>query len=239
MKVPVLDNAGAFRKHISIEKAPDRPSAEPFENLRLLLKSISLRRSRTALPNMSFTTELNRLQFTTIEREQYVTLELTLKRLLSFALKCHDNSSSRIRVMEALLRLRMFCNNGLEESHYGSFLTEHSRPDEILSLLQQSEEAKCADCSCDVLTINGPEDSDTGYLTRCFRVLCHECSLTYQQAFRQANTSTCTLCEKDHGIASLNIDGQSVSTSNTLSRYPSKVAALVRDVEKHYLIGKW
>ena len=235
-----MRDASAFRKHISIEQAPDRPSAEPFENLRLLLRSISLRRNRAVLPNMmNFVIEPAPLQFTTIEREQYVTLELTLKRLLSFAFKSQGNKSSRMKVMEALLRLRMFCNNGLEESHYDSFFTNHSKPDEILSLLQQSEEAMCAFCSCDVLTINGPEDSDSGYLTRCFRVLCHGCSLKYQQTFGQANTSTCRLCEKDHGIAGLTIDDPSVATSNTLSRYPSKVEALVRDIENHYLSGKW
>ncbi|KAK3997923.1 SNF2 family N-terminal domain-containing protein [Cladorrhinum sp. PSN332] len=241
LSVPVLDNPATFRKHIFAEQAPGEPQGESYPNLRRLLGAICLRRNMTALSNMTYKTQSYRLDFTSSERQQYVSLELSLGRLMSIAMKQYGNNESEshhITVMEAFLRLRMFCNNGLEESLNAGALAHGSRPDEILSLLQQSGENMCAICSCDIQSINGPEDSDSGYLTRCFQLICHECSLSYQAKFRQSSSLTCKLCNKDHGIDGLIITEPSPAPIDNLSEYPSKVAALVRDVDAHYLSGK-
>ncbi|KAK4220735.1 SNF2 family N-terminal domain-containing protein [Podospora fimiseda] len=250
--VPVLDNPATFRKHIFSEQASTESTAQAkdsYPNLRQLLGAICLRRNMTALPNMTYKTTNNFLEFTSSEREQYVSLGLTLERLMDIAIKQQisknntktaGSAAHHIKVMEAFLRLRMFCNNGMEESVNAGVLSQTGQPDEILSLLQQSGENKCAQCTCDVLSINGPEDSDSGYLTRCFRLLCHDCSVKYKAAFRQTSRLTCTLCEKDHGIDRQVVidDHSSPAPSGEMAEYPTKIAALVRDVEANYLAGK-
>lgn len=86
-------------------------------------------------------------------------------------------------VMEALLRLRLFCNNGQAEadgSSKFSVLQPSARPGEALSFLQQSGEALCAFCSVDILSIDSSPDSDSGSLTPCSRLVCDECIQQYR-----------------------------------------------------------
>ncbi|KAK4166949.1 SNF2 family N-terminal domain-containing protein [Cladorrhinum sp. PSN259] len=237
LAVPVLDNTAIFSKHISGNSESRKKSREPFKNLRLLLGSICLRRTMGALPSMGFTVLNHVLEFTRAEREQYVSLELCFERLISLAIN-KQGDIGKLKVMEVLLRLRMFCNNGFEGPLQGGVPTQRLKPDEVFSVLQQSGEAICASCSCDVQSVNGLEDSENGYLTRCFRVFCHECSLGYQEAFRQRNTPTCSLCQRDHGVEGFvgNDSDELVLRSPPLCS--TKVEALVSDVQAYYLKGK-
>lgn len=233
-----MDNSATFRKHISRMGLYKSSAKEQFDNLRLLLGSICLRRNKSVLLNPGFMNEDCRISFTLHERQQYEMLELSFKRAMAFATKGTANRLNHNRVMEALLRLRIFCNNGLEGSSTNSVLGSDSQSDEILSMLQQSDEAICSYCSCDILSASRQVDSQEGYLTRCRRLVCRECTTQYRIEHQASGSEICPLCKSQHVIEGLGNDNAAFSGSEK-RQYPSKIETLVRHVEMHYLQDKW
>ncbi|KAL7953178.1 SNF2 family N-terminal domain-containing protein [Trichoderma compactum] len=219
LRVPLFEDGATFRKHVSKVHLQRDSTKGEFKNLLLLLGSICLRRNRGILPSPGYTIEDQRLDFTAQEREQYTFLEMAFKRSMTLAAKNHCGGSPHQGVMEALLRLRMFCNNGLDTSS-------------STGLLNLSGEVICSYCSCDVLSISRLMDSADGYLTRCLRLLCSECKVQYQSQFQGGGSLTCNLCQKNHGVGDFSTEA-SPDTVRILER-PTKIQALVRDVVVNY-----
>lgn len=129
--MPLFKEPATFRKYVTKVRYHQGSTKGDFENLRLILSAICLRRNRTILPNQEHLTEVRRPAFTSQERQQYRSLELACKRAITIGNKGHGGDKSHHKVMEALLRLRMFCNNGLGNSDPSKFaaLGSSSRPD--------------------------------------------------------------------------------------------------------------
>jgi len=202
-----------------------------FENLRLILSSICLRRRRAMLPNKGHAEETRQIMFTETERHQYNLLESACKAAVKMGSKKRGNDQVHRGVMEALLRLRMFCNDG---PHIQGMLG--NSPEEILSFFQQSDEAMCASCSADVMSLGPLGDPTTGFLAPCQRLLCSECIDTYKEAFKNGPGSKCALCQNLHPE-----DGWSPDSGLDASppRLPSKIIMLVDDIRRHELADKW
>jgi len=144
-------------------------------------------------------------------------------------------------VMESLLRLRMFCNNGpVEAASRSQFsaLQPSAHPDETLSFLQQSGEAICAFCSVDIFSIGTSPGSDIGSLTPCGRLVCGECILQYNSRETQGKPFVCSLCDAEHSVVNVYEDDLS-SQEPSKKHWPSKIVAVVQDVQTHYLRSKW
>lgn len=235
--MPLFNEPATFRKYVAMVRLRQGSDTAEFENLRLILSSICLRRSRSILPNEGYTTEVRRPTLTAREHEQYQTLEQSCKRAIQIGNKRHGDDRAHHRVMEALLRLRMFCNNGPDPR--GTLITSQvgSRPDEILSFFQQSGEAMCVYCSVDILSLGPPGETESGYLTPCQRLLCGECTGQYTNSHKDGSQFRCSLCHQKHEVDGSVVDKGLESTRT--SKYPSKVTALVKDVERHYLAEKW
>ncbi|KAI0376808.1 SNF2 family N-terminal domain-containing protein [Hypomontagnella monticulosa] len=232
LRVPIFEDRATFRKHIS-QSGHNRVSAsEEFRNLKLLLGYICLRRSRSILPNLSHGSECYQPEFTPQEREQYRNLELVFKQTIKFAAKGHGSDTAHHRVMEALLRLRMFCNNGVEFTPSESI----SQADEVLSLFQQSDEALCSYCSSDISSIGKSEDSGAAHMTQCLRLVCSECFPEYRVKYEKSGSGRCPLCQNRHDIEDPRNGPAMPNVTNT--QYPSKIIALVEDVQTHYLQDK-
>jgi len=170
------------------------------------------------------------------EREQYRQLELTCKRAISISSKGRSGGKSYPKVMEALLRLRMFCNNGATA---GSGFP--SSPDEILSFLQQSGEAICADCAIDVLSVGGASDVNAGHITPCWRVLCGECSQRHIQERAESSNGeySCGFCSSMHSTPSCDREASQIAPGPPGEKHSSKIQCLVEDVRAHYQGHKW
>ena len=242
--VPILKEPATFRKYIdgSSHSLKVNPQDE-FKNLRLLLGSICLRRNKAILPLSGLKMEERRPQFSTREREEYRQLEQKCRTAIDLAVSGHNTKETHQNVIEALLRLRLFCNNGsTEERDEPSPLLRE--PEEILSILQQSGEALCKYCSCDVLSIGGLGSADLVHLTECCRLVCGECRMQFQHDLKnaQANSkNSCPFCPDRHNVDSLlpkEMEDCVTIAAATREIYPSKLMALLEDIQRNPLQEK-
>ncbi|KAL8370100.1 hypothetical protein RB595_000460 [Gaeumannomyces hyphopodioides] len=173
LRMPLFSEPATFRKYLTkLTRSRAHPEGE-FTSLRLILSSICLRRSKDIMPqSQGHVDEYRKPKFTAIELGQYNTLTTACKNAIAISAKRSAGAAaanSEHTIMEALLRLRIFCNNG--EAAYrlnlSSILTRGGRgssrspPDEVLSYLQQKGEASCFLCTVDIVSL-GPGVSDGG-----------------------------------------------------------------------------
>ncbi|KAJ3536179.1 hypothetical protein NM208_g5824 [Fusarium decemcellulare] len=237
LKMPIFSEPAIFRKYVAKCKHTRGSETVKFENLRLILSSICLRRNQAILPTHGYDTEDRRPAFTPQERDQYRSLGLACRRAILIDSKGFCDDKTHIKVMEALLRLRMFCNNG-PATHDTSLSTAlaTSRPEEALSFLQQSGEAICGFCSADILCIGDSTNPDSGYLTPCWHVVCGECMQNRQNDLED-DTYICPFCNSAHQLERAGENPLLVRPSSG-RQYPSKINCLVEDVQAHYLESK-
>ncbi|KAK4158352.1 SNF2 family N-terminal domain-containing protein [Chaetomidium leptoderma] len=140
--MPLFSDPATFRKYVAMVRLRKGSDIAEFENLRRILSSICLRRNRSILPSKGYSNEDRRVTLTAEEYGQYQTLEQACKRAIQLAQKRHgDDKVHHHRVLGALLRLRMFCNNGLDPRGTIIPWETSSHPDEVLRFFQQSGEA--------------------------------------------------------------------------------------------------
>ena len=154
----------------------------------------------------------------------------------------HHNKETHQSVIEGLLRLRLFCNNGLtKESDSSSSLPNN--PDEVLSLLQLGGEAGCKYCSCDILSMSALETGNFVHLTECRQLVCGECMTQYQEDLRNAQQNgkhLCPFCHGQHSMENLlsREMGESFATFPSNEDYPSKLVALLKDIQMNSMQEK-
>ena len=239
LRVPVFDKSSNFHRYITKNRLQRHSQNLKFENLQKLLGSICLRRNRGAVPGLDPIFDDRQPGFTQVERMQYKDLEVSYRRAQDLTTKTRKNGLSGRIVMQAFLRLRMFCNNGPEE------LTDQARPglpgsraDETLSMLQQANEAICAFCTSPVDSVSRLPDEDLCFLTVCLRLVCPTCMPTYREAYGESRLGPCPLCDKKHSFQEHNL-GSEVHSNLKGGMFPSKILMLVDDVYKHFLRSKW
>jgi hypothetical protein len=154
---------------------------------------------------------------------------------IDMAVSGHNTKETHQSVIEGLLRLRLFCNNG--SSQQENLLDSFSRdPEEVLSFLQQSGEAICRYCSCDVLSISEPGSPGFVHLTSCRRLICGECVIQYQHDLKIAQREErgfCPFCS-DENCADNTLPkdvGESAKITRAATSYPSKLITLLNDVQ--------
>jgi len=183
-----------------------------------------------------FTTFTHLLDFTQNEREEYARIERICKEALDLAVSGHKVKEAHQNVLEILLRLRLFCNNGSVYDGSGAhFPGDFMDPGETLSLLQQIGQADCYYCTCDVTSITRSDNDDSALLTVCHRVICSDCISSWRTAF--AKRAQCPICRSAHNMGSAVTENGRAVTSFT--RYPSKILALCQDIQTHREEGKW
>ena len=214
-----------------------------LENLRKLLGSICIRRSKSLLKCFAYKEENRRLDFTAEEYQRYKSLEITFNQAIKVAITARSNKVTHHRIMEALLRLRMFCNNGAAmQSNLRDSVCE---ADEVLSLLHQCGKAICGICSCDILLVDNSSKSGPVYLTQCQRAICAECIVQYSEECKSSDDASkwsCSLCHEKHSrqYSVLGRDVDNVPTERASPQdFPSKLRALLEDIQANYLQEKW
>jgi hypothetical protein len=250
LRVPLLEATTSFRHYIihPIESG-DRSG---FSNLRLLLNSICLRRTNDILQLPKPTTLLRRLRLSSAEDEEYANIGETYRREIDKAVSGHKTAEAYCGILQAILRLRLFCNHGtyekpLQDRNGGL----PSDPDEAITLLQQSDDAICAYCSCDISSIGDQNDPESGTLTACSHILCADCVSQYMadlEKTRQGSKTQCPLC---YSVTDQNFltpkEGKRGRPKRTFSQgspgilnsfdpdrgYSSKLSSLVEDIKDH------
>jgi len=239
LRVPQFEEPAVFRKHIA-EKGrtgQDTSMRKPnYENLKLLLGSICLRRSISSLSlGVTFLTE--RPHLSEAEKRAYNGIAMSCKQSVDAAVSERRAAQGNRAILTALLRLRIFCNTGLASVGLsGESDIEGFNPDELNSLLQQSGEVPvCIECGCDVSLFSAKEILDGESLSPRRRLKCPECvQLTtpqgHQSPARRIDTPSISMSTEDNNNQG---DFNSEDTPH-MSAYPSKLSAVLSDIKKHY-----
>lgn len=252
LRVPQLDDKLAFRRYIAgnpkIGKGPHR-SKPDYENLKLLLRSICLRRSVSSL-SLGLTCLERHPQLSNIEKRAYNELAESCQRSINAVVNKQRATRGSRAVLTAILRLRIFCNTGLTTLTQSEVaeedLVEHFYPDELSSLIQQIGGAVCSECNCEILSIGTIDALDQQLTDPIHHLKCQDCkqqmtasydaghSLQYHlNSMRPVDSESISLLKEDSGY---------VSGSNNygnVSCYPSKLRAVLSDIMEYQAQEKW
>jgi len=100
-----------FRKHII---TPILSSASGrFANLRRLLESLCLRRTKALLNLPEPITDTQVLELSQQEQDAYLDFGASCKRAIDSAISGHSIKKANQHVIQALLGMRLFCNLGV------------------------------------------------------------------------------------------------------------------------------
>lgn len=177
LKVPILENPATFRKFIATPSTGT--SKDRFRNLQGLLNSICIRRLRDLLDLPEPTKYTRRVQLSNAERRLYNSMGKQFRRNVDMAISGYGNRSLTSTALQAILELRLFCNNGCNKSSS----KETRDGDEILTELQQEDKADCAYCMSPVYSINNSHSQDTDgaiLIRNCHHLVCRNCIPHYE-----------------------------------------------------------
>jgi SWI/SNF-related matrix-associated actin-dependent regulator of chromatin subfamily A3 len=248
LRVPYLEDTAVFQRHIAergrMGKGIPRPKPN-YENLKLLLGSICLRRSISSL-SLGVTFLFERPRLSEVERRAYNDLAMSCKRAVDAAVSERRATHGNRAILTALLRLRIFCNTGLASFGVtGKDAIEQFNPDEINSLLQQSGEVPvCVECSCDILSFDANDGLRQQFLNPRRRFKCQECiqlataspgggrsSRSHHSPAHNVDRQPILLAKEDSGYESAS---NSYSSISDLSTSPSKLKAVLFDIMEHH-----
>lgn len=241
LRVPLLETAPTFRRYIT--SPIESGSSCGFQSLRLLLRSLCLRRTNKILGLAEPVRRLQQLKLTGAEDATYTEIGQTYRQEIDRAVSGPNTVQAYSGVLRAILRLRMLCNHGtyepLSQNPEG---TLPSDPEEALAYLQQSDGATCAYCSCDVTVIGKPNRPQSAQFTICSHLLCNECLPQYEADLKEnkvGKTLQCPLCQKaivGSFIMANNRVGpkrtpEPLTSFDLNSGYSTKLCALLQDIE--------
>ncbi len=250
LRVPLLDDMPAFRRHISQRRQSSATgdSKPDYENLKLLLGSICLRRmeSLLSLPGISFV--YCHPEFSEAERKGYNKLFVEWNRANNAAVSGNGASRDHVAVLERLMRLRIFCNTGLESRKAVTSTRPCSWPDETIGLLELSGEAICASCNIEILEWAADHQQSGRQTAQCSCVLCRDCYLREREegnGEREGGDTPstsyrgCPRCKSSATQAGYEDEcrpgeGTQDDISDRRMPYPAKLQALLADIKTHY-----
>lgn len=247
LRVPLLETSQEFLNHIisPIESG----SSHGVSSLRLLLKSLCLRRTNELLRLSEPAVHLYRLDLTRVEDAAYAHVGEMYRQEVDRAVSGKKVAEGYSGILQALLRLRLLCNHGTyEHGSLESGAAPPSEPEEDLEFLRQNDNASCEYCSCDIAVTGKLNDLRSAEFTACPHLLCSECLPQYEADVRETrvgNKAQCPLCENlivNNFIVSeekrvrklsvhLPVSPIPLATFRTDCNYSTKLATLVQDIE--------
>ncbi|KAI0861631.1 hypothetical protein F4860DRAFT_524233 [Xylaria cubensis] len=248
LRVPLLDDAAMFRKHIEgrRETVNGAPKTN-YRNLRCLLESLCLRRcTLTILSSLGVSFIQHRPCLSDGERKGYNELSSFCDRCIKAAVNGRSSGAQNKLILIAVLKLRMFCNTGLNtpmESLLNDTEDESDfKPDELISLLQQCGETLCTNCQTEVSSPGTDAYLEGQQHSAGHRIKCRECArslLNTQETEKPSEYFDRNQSLTSSGMvpgAQFENDHLSASASDTLhhTSYPSKILSLVDDIKIYY-----
>ena len=235
-----MEKAPTFRKFIT---NPITSSSERrFQNLQKLLQSVCLRRTRQLLNLPEPIPRTRRLDLSTSEQVEYDKLKQQCREEIDMVVSGRRKSKLNSAMLESLLKLRLFCNNGRTDA------VLHTRPtglpidpDEALSYLQQHDENICAYCSVTIYSISDAVETDGGtFMPSCCHLVCRNC-----MPYHRGQVQSCSICAAGSEstvwtMPSLPPDNAGISSTRPVEnkaplrtgQYPSKLLVLLSDLRQ-------
>ena len=194
LRVPDLENKRMFSTHVV--KATRRSYQQGCEALRQTLKPICLRRRRALLNLAEPKTVWCSVEFCASEIDGYQGVMQRCRRDLDRYVSGLSALEARHTLLQSLLRLRIFCNQGTCTPAGDESKAQPFDPDETLALLEEKDEAVCTSCYCAVPLMNQFEDSASGAYGSCSHLVCAAC---YKEAVQPGKneqwTYLCPVCD--------------------------------------------
>ena len=243
-RVPLLQDPAVFRDHVS--KITRKSFRQGCNVLRQVLSPVCLRRTKVLLNLPQPRVVDHSITFSPAETERRAALVQHIRRCLDASVSGTHSDRSKPTMLQAILQLRIFCNQGtfmpdIQEMGDETLLD----PDEALTLLQEEGRASCALCSTEVFIINQGRDLSSGTLGACSHVLCAVCRGSVVDDAERSKTYKCPQCE--HAFAERLLSHERVLCASSSSTAPrsAKLARLVEDLlasdgkEKSIVFSVW
>lgn len=204
--------------------------------MQTLLHAVCIRRTRGLLEIPEPIIQVKQLPMSQLERSQYRELLHDCKMKIDMAVsgisrqqKGRPNST----VLESLLALRLFCNNGKAITNMPVDL------DEAFSLLQQAGDDICAYCDRRVHGLSGSPEAtgldEAVIIPNCGHLVCQACLPDYLE--KKDKCPACVLHSTSSNAQSKTLrqaaqqETPTRQNSGTFSeRYPTKLRALLDDI---------
>lgn len=216
-------------------------SRNSFKNLKLLLNSICLRRTKDVAGMSDPVVQTRILSLNQTERQNYMRLLDQLRTHVDMDISGYTTSGESTRMLQGILKLRLFCNNGFMGRDASKMPFD---ADEVLSCLQQTGQASCVLCSRTIYSISSVPDTDGGFpLEACSHLACSDCITASSRKMlcpRCANGDTGSSIQgilrsmRDLEAQDSSGDGHSPQSP----RYPSKLCAFVEDIEEQVAVKR-
>jgi SWI/SNF-related matrix-associated actin-dependent regulator of chromatin subfamily A3 len=242
--VGVLEDLVIFCKQISMPVFSNANGR--FANLKRLLEAICLRRTKALLSQPEPVTETRLLQLSAEESVQYDDYAEGCKHAIDLAVSGHSVKKANQHVIQAILGMRLFCNDGeralTRRKHAHGLPTE---PEEALSLFQTSADAVCIECNCEITAMYQGDDESSGILTTCQHLMCGGCRPQFEADLDdrlENGRSQCPFCglqaEISPFIVTPSVMEEDVSKAEA-PYYPTKLRALLDNVRNQSATDKW
>lgn len=244
-----LDNFHNFKKHIIMPILKN--SGNGVENLRMLLDSVCLRRTKKLLGLPEITFESRLLNFSLAEKKRYIGTRDKLVRLINQN-RSQPQKRGYLGVFQLQLQLRRLCNHGTFQK--ASLGVDEFDPDQAISLLKKHKQAKRDSCSIKVTGIHGIEEQRNGSFTICGHLLCWRCIPKVKQMLQKIDGPNphlqCPFCHEtifgEYIMTEEASSGSLKSRDKGLSAWQyfakdgcsTKVSALIADIEENKTEGK-
>lgn len=244
-----LDKITDFRKHI-ISPAT-KMEEHGVENIRNLLDSICLRRTKKLLNLPETTYEDRRVDFSPAERAYYVSTQTEMIATI----KKNDSQGRKTKdffgMFQLHLQLRRICNHGTYHKAISSAQEDFQfEPGQAFELLKKQRLAKCEYCKAKIIGLEDLEDEDqVGKFSTCGHLFCLKCYPRYNASLKAVSGAKvqCPICARKIPSASsiLNADPEPKSIGGNTPRLQfaeggisSKVATLMQDIKNKSGEGK-
>jgi len=246
-----MNDVHKFRKHVANPLLKE--SQEGVENLRQLLDSVCLRRTKELLGLPEAIIDTKFLDLSTTEYRHYTHVRDKLVKLIKQNTSLPKNHKKRyLGVFQLQLQLRRLCNHGTFQKLY----LGHSEfdPQQAIAHLKKQKASNCEFCGMKVTGIQGIEEERSGNFTSCGHLLCYKCKpkveLALQKMVGQEGSFKCSLCSEiitgnyflGHGDSKRvqGVNRRQLSAWQYFDKLgcSTKVSAIVNDIENYKTDGK-
>ena len=171
LRIDPFDSNTTFRTHISEPLLTDAENGH--RNLRLLLRSMCLRRTRILLDLPNTADRVVPLSLSEEERSIYSQTIEDTKRKIDDCVSSRSISKAYSGIFQAILRLRLICNNGTQQLANSRLkLQDDCAEDGYL----EDGKLACQFCSCEISVTDGLNGSSPGASPRNdLHMLCPAC----------------------------------------------------------------
>lgn len=239
-----LDDLQSFRKYVIGPLM--KGSGNGVSNLRQILDSVCLRRTKRLLdlPDVIFEDRL--LSFSAKEEQHYIRTREKFVQMMKDNRLQPNSQKDWWGVFQLQLQLRRLCNHGT--FHKLSPVTDSFNPQEAMALLLGEGETKCQVCSKEITGVHEIYEEQSGKFTVCGHLLCTECApkmeIALQKIIGRDDCFQCSLCRElvfgNYLITEEDSHRPSESDSKHISAwqsfekdgYSTKVSTVVADLQQ-------